>query len=698
MRHSLTASILGLALLCPAPSAFADGYTATVAPDSRVFRFSGGESQSAVVPPGTKSQCPKGRVLVSDDWAPPPLSPAAAADPNRRPSVRWRNIAPPTLLGQAGTAKFFAPPQVAGGLGTPGNLRDRLWMVPGADHQLVALPNGDLVYQMQTASREPISSEWFAFTSRNLRKDPEADGTMPQFGPGARTTLATWISTDCGKTFRYATEIDSFGEGYEECANPQPKAACPDCTVPPLPFDMGGSDGPNLVVDRDSGRLYAIFQCVGMTLTKDAGGAPLLDNGSCGDLGSGTEGTLPCFVNRTYVFSSDDGGKSFARLGFYGPRLWGPQAVVLGDGRLALGIGAGVFVATPNAETGALDLSAGASVAGAQWEWRFPPGTDLDRRMELFIGGNTLLARAPGKKEVLIFGFPSLVEKTKGDPSTRTQGFRLFLHDPSAAGPGVFAEIPAILPTGSPADSAVLHVTALVAVDGGPVLLYWTDLDGATNTARVRGRVLHEGSFGSVKKLADFDIARAGGVKAPFVLTEPGIDPATTKDLPAYFYGDYRTAGAFLDPVVKETPLHTTFKYRYYPVWIQPWTEELSAGAPGGSVRFNEVTVTRSVIKPVFADELLHKEPEMLVGGECCDFMPLFDRGTARLSREARGLRNALLRADPRLRDRALRVSTQPSQAPERTAATIGRPTLSPALREMFEEHEKLGGRGPGGE
>ncbi len=670
----VTVSILGLVLLCPVPPALADGYTTTFAPTSRIFNFSGGESQSAVVPPGTKSQCPKGRVLVSDDWAPPPLSPAAAADPNRRPSVRWRNIAPQTLLGQGGTAKFFAPPQVAGGLGTQGILRDRRWMIPGADHQLVGLPNGDLVYQTLAASREPIAEKpaWFDVTFRG------------GFGPGARSTQATWISTDCGETFKYVTEIDSFGEGYEECANPQPLAASRQATLPP-PFDMAGTDGPNLVVDRDSGRLYAIFQCGGLTLTKDAAGAPLLENKS--------------FIDRTYVFSSDDGGKSFARLGFYGPRLWGPQAVPLDGGRLALGIGAGTVVATANAETGALDLSGGASVAGAQPEWRFPPGTDLDRRMDLNIGGHTLLARAPGKKEALIFGFPSLVEKKKGNPSTRTQGFRLFLHDPAAAGPEAFAEIPPILPTGSPANSAVLHVTALVAVDGGRVLLYWTDLDGATNTARVRGRVLHEESFGSGKKLKDFDIALAGGVEAPFVLTEPGVNPDTEEDLRAYFYGDYRTAGAFLDPEVEETPFVTIVKYRYYPVWIQPWTEELSAGAPGGSVRFNEVTVTRSVIKSAaFEEELLHKEPEMFVGGECCDFLPLFDRGPARLGREARGLRNSLLRADPRLRDRALRVSTQPSQAPERTAATIGRPTLPPALREMFEEHEKQGGRGPGGE
>jgi hypothetical protein len=680
MRRSwgIVLGVVGLA--GPAARVMAAGYAASVGPDAHVFSFSGGESQSAVVPPGKKSQCPKGRVLVSDDWAPPPLNATQAADTTRRPTVRWHNLGVgANVLGQSGSAKFIPPPQVSSGTGLQSVLHDRRWIIPGADHQLVALPNGNLVYQTLAATRERLSPEpaWFDFTSRNLRKEPKADGSMPEFGPGARSTLATWTSTDCGETFAYTTEIDSFGPGYEECANPQPKAACAACTKPPLPFDMGGTDGPNLIVDRSSGRLYALFLCAGRQVTVDASGAPVLGNK----------------VDRTYIFSSDDGGKSFVRRGSYSPRLWGPQAVALAKDRLALGVGTHTVLTQPNAVTGALDfLPPSPAVAGDKVAWQFPSGTDLARRMRLNKGGNTLVARAPGGGELLIFGFPARVEKTEGNPSTETQGFRLFLHDPAVqdgdAGEA-FRELPAILPSGSPANSAVLHVTALVAEEAGPVLVYWTDLDGSTNTARVRGRLLDENSFEPGKPFTDFDIALAGGVMAPFTLTEPGVD-AMGNDLRAYFYGDYRTAGAFRDPKVTETPFLTLSSYRFYPVWVQPWTEELSGNAPGGSVRVAEVTVTKTVIKRgSFQRELLHKEPELFVVQECCDFGPLFERDVAGRSREARALHSSLLRADPRLGEPRLRVGRQPSRALGRVRTIPAPPDIPRALRETFDRGEE---------
>jgi hypothetical protein len=613
---------------------------------------------------------------VSDDWAPPPLTAAEAAESKRRPTVHWRNLASKNLLGQTGVARFFAPPQLAD-LRPPRIRHDRRWMIPGADHQLVSLPNGDVVYQILTASREPIQALWFASTSRNLLVKPGADGVMPQFGPGARSTLATWISTDCGESFRYATEIDSFGSGYEECANPQPKDPCPTCTVPPLPLDMGGTDGPSLVVDRATGRLYAIFQCVGRKLEVDASGTPSL----------AADG-----IGRTYVFSSDDGGRSFDKRGFLTPAVWGPQAVALSKGRLAVGIGTGLVIATRNSATGGLDFpTLGLAVQDANAQWRFPPGSDLERRMAVYSRGNTLLAPAPGNGERLIFGFPSLVEKTKGNSSTLTQGFRLFLYDPAVldpSAPGAFAELPeAIVPAGSPANSAVLHVTAVVAEPGGPILLYWTDLDGATNTARVRGRILHEGAFTGGKSFQDFDIALAAGAVAPFVLTEPGTDPSTEQDLSAYFYGDYRTAGAFRDPDISQTPTLTVSTYRFYPVWVQPWTQELSGNAPGGSVRFTEVTVTKSTFRAQASEPLTQKEPDLIVGGECCDFGPLFER--AALSREGRSVRSALLSADSRLSDPRLRVRMQPARTPERVQTILVHPMLPPAMRAMFESHRR---------
>jgi hypothetical protein len=688
-RLLVLAALLVVGLLAPSRRVAGEAYVASVAENPHAFPFSGGESQSAVVPPKTKTQCPSGRVLVTDDWAPVPLTATAAADPARRPTVRWRNIAPANVLGQSGVARFFAPPQVSTGQGVQSILHDRRWRIPGADHQLVALPNGNLVYQTLAATREsidPAAAPWFEFTSRNLQSEPTG-GVMPQFGPGARSTQATWISTDCGETFHYSTEIDSFGVGHEECANPQPKAPCADCVTPPAPFDMGGTDGPNLIVDRATGRLYAIFQCVGQTFAV-ASGKPQLG---------------PPDLERTYVFSSDDGGKTFANRGFYTPALWGPQAVALSDGRLALGIGAGIVIARRNATTGAFDFpQQAATVAGAKPHWSLPTGTELALRMKVGIGGNTLLAAAPGKGERLLFGFPSKVERTKGQASTLTQGFRLFLYEPPPAVPGgapgglgTFTELPeAITPTGAAATSAVMHVTALVAQPGGPVVVYWTDLDGSTLTARVRFRVIHEGSFLPGTTQDDLDLTLADGIPAPFALTPPGLDPTTHEKLRAYFYGDYRTAGAFRETQLQQTssPVGVT-TYRFYPVWVQPWPQPSGGNAPGGSVRFSEVTVSKILFQaPSFGPQLRRQEPDLFVGGECCDFGPVFDRDVGGLSPAGLTVRSALLGADPRLGNAKLRPAMRRVQ-PLQEVRTIAAPaTLPPGLGEMFDRHRTNGG------
>lgn len=225
------AAILVFLLAAP-PEVPADGYTVSVAKNTRQFAVPSGESQSAVIGPGAKSQCPNGRVFVTNEHRHPPLKSSGVSGPQG--IVHWRNLGGTTISIGANTGQslFAAPPGIK--VKTSGIVRERRWFYGSSDHNLLTLPNGDLLYQSQTFTREPIepTPPWFARTFRSLEPPDEP------FGPGARTTLAIWRSTDCGQTFQYLTEIDSYGKGYEECGNPQPARAATPILVPKDPFEV----------------------------------------------------------------------------------------------------------------------------------------------------------------------------------------------------------------------------------------------------------------------------------------------------------------------------------------------------------------------------------------------------------------------------------------------------------------------------
>ena len=82
------------------------------------------------------------------------------------------------------------------------------------DHDLVRLQNGDVLYALGAMSKAPIPGgepPWFHAVYRN------------SFGPGTRSVLLVWRSTDCGKTFKYepAMEFDSGSVGDGTCGLPQ---------------------------------------------------------------------------------------------------------------------------------------------------------------------------------------------------------------------------------------------------------------------------------------------------------------------------------------------------------------------------------------------------------------------------------------------------------------------------------------------
>ena len=642
-------------------------YTTTVSDGDKQFAFSGGESQSAVVPAGKKNQCPNGRVIVTDDWRRPPLRPVDV--PRLTTNVaHWRNLSGPTNIvgpGQ-GVSIFSAPPNVTVGGGPMMLSRPRLWAILGADHRLVALPNGDLLYQRLTHMREPFTPKpkWFDVTFRVLKGGHF--GGVGEFGPGARGSLATWRSTDCGLTFQYFTDIDTLAPENLDCANPQPK----DQSLDPN-FDMGGTDGSNLVVGRD-GTAYAAVGCFGREFADIISDQPKLASDR---------------VDKTYLFSWKPGASKFSNRGFYKPKLWGPQIVPLSATRMAVAVETGIKIGTATSATSAFTFPETPDKPdGVGWGWtpggNSPPeSTGLPGRIGGNYQGSTLLARVPGKgSSKVLIAFPNTIDGV--------HGFRLFFYDPDQADAAQrFEERDSVLPRGSKNMSSAMHLTAVDPGEDGPLLLYWYDLDGSTMTARIRGRVIYDEN----NETLDFDISPAA-----FDLTPPR-EPVPTPQNPnpkpsRYFYGDYHTAGGFRRPGGGDT-----ITYRYYPMWVQPWTQPAAAGEPGGSVHYAEVTVTRTEFdfeRP--GEPPLQSVPPEKVFGECCDFIQFLERVDARTAfpltnAVAERLRtrmvSTLVRADPNLRDARRRIPADRTVTRRPHRAVRAPLQLSPAFLQAEEEH-----------
>ena len=686
-RKSLTGivknlAIFGMAMLISTQPVVGDEYTFTVVPDTSHFTIPAGESQSAVVAPGKKAQCPNGRIFVTDEDRHPPLASIGLASQTIN-IVHWRNLAgPKKIIPNEGDSVFSSPPEVTIVKGQLKARRSKLWIPVTDDHQLVALPNGDLIYQRAVASREPIEPKpiWWDLGFRN------------GFGPGARTTLATWRSSNCGGTFEYLSEIDSFGPGSEDCASPRLLAT--DNNNKPL-IDLGGSDGPNLVVDKNDGTAYAAFPCVGNKAIKDPQGKVLLSDP----------------IAKTYVFSWNSSekrvsGKTFINRGAYNPNTWGPTLVPLTGNRLAVGLSAigpgslgGVMIGHAKSSTGPFLMDQPIAVDGITWGWEQPKGgfafeiplqTDLRKHVNVIIANNTVLARVPGKTETLLLAFPAMIEKTEGKPETETHGFRVYYYHPKNLDPKTSELVRTdwIVLTGPAKKSIIMHLTAIDPGDGGPILLYWYDLDGASETARIRGRFIYtdtgettplpdSGAFTNVRESEEFDIALAGGKTTPFTLNSGS----------PYWFGDYKTAGGFRHPKVEDSQFATIGTYRYYPMWIQP----------DGTINYTEVTATRTILKPTFKKKL-SRDPLLKIVTECCGFGPLLEKAKAEkrvtspeklLPSDARTFASMLLNADPNLEDARLRILTKRDMRirPQRTIFT----TLeqSPTMRNIFRKHKE---------
>jgi hypothetical protein len=556
--------------------AWAEG-SFSVAPNARTMNFAGGESQSTVVPPGLKKQCTSGRILISNDGERADVVQVTGL-------IHYHDLVAPKSEGLS----------IVDAIPNAGPNSEYYWTLTN-DHDIVALPNGDVIYETGAATRRPLnpSPDWFNYAYRN------------NFGPGARSTVLVWRSTDCGQTFQFESEIDTAGPGHEDCAFPQgagksrgiQKKFVDESKPPTLVYDMGGSDGQWMGFDRESGKLVLMVQCVGKIPIANSHPFRLSED----------------YVSKTYIFTSANEGASWEPSESLIPAAWWrPNALSVGGNRIVAQVGANVRLGTKSSSGNGWNFGPWVLVQfglpgydiGSNRFKTMPPWNQLTvweknpaGILKFNIPNWWSVARVPGSHQVLLLapevlnvagpagpsgpnGKPKLDQQPAG---TQTFGSGLYFYDPDG---GNVKQTAAISPVHATPNSFIMHVTA-IDPGAGPVLLYWCDIDGDQKRASIRGRFL----FGLDQFSEDFDIFRVNGTGSSFSLL-PTADPTAT-----YWYGDYKTAAGFgvegRRGVLPQKPAKSLppVKYRYFPVWVQPdskmhYTEVTLSfdGSAGGNV------------------------------------------------------------------------------------------------------------------
>jgi hypothetical protein len=514
-------------------SVVAAGQNLSVSMNQRIIQGPGinlpGEAQSTVIAPGLKSQCLGGRFLVSNDDLRPPS----------RGLVIGRDLTSPS--GPDILATFDNPPGQGPDPWKGGTIahnvseRTPRYAYITNDHDLVSLNNGDVLYLTGAASRSNVDVPWFEMTFRGA------------FGPGARSVLLTWRSTDCGQTFHYSGELDPARIADGSCAMPQFLREENQTIIPGPPYDMGGADGQMVRVDPATNRLYLTFSCVGF-------------QGIYGEAKFALNRNRP--LNKTLVAISDTAGASWKSLGFIEKAVWRLPVVPVSGGALAFGIWNEVIFGK-SSSPGDYTFDHELLPATASWGWPNFPFAMGKKNSYVFanIFANTVAARTPGTGSfftVYAMSFPG-----KG------YGYRVAFYDMEKKG---FDEPNAeddVVPAVAGANHFLFHLS-VVDNGKGPVLLYWNDIDGDANTVTVRGRFI----LGPGQQTSDFIISTtAGGMPREFSLIKKGP--------PGDWYGDYQTAGGF-----RRSNTVPVVDY-YYPMWIE-----------SGVIRFAQVQYIERSPKP----------------------------------------------------------------------------------------------------
>lgn len=533
MKNSpLTPALLFL-VFCGATAA-AQGVSVS---DVRTVNQGASEAQSTVIPPGVKmTQCPEGRFLATNDWVRPPNA------------AVWSRALDDTT--GAPTAASFDLGAIKSSYNDDPKLSKYSFLTN--DHDLLTLPNGDVLYLTGAGSRMPLAAPGsrpllpgvtalMSQTFRNMCVKFDAAGNCAEvypFGPLTRSNLLVFRSTDCGQKFTFVSEMDPMVTLGGFCAMPQFGA------TPSAPYDMGGSDGQLARVDSETGLVYLTFQCVGYNADDIGKSTAVLDQNKK--------------INQTLVAVWDPvAGGPWQGLGSINLAQWRLGVVPLSGGDLAFGLGSSVvmgrlkkFGLGSHTTVGYTFDQTGVPAPNGSWSWmgawNFGPGVALDKGQSN-VYAQPVITRTRDSKSVVL-AFPDSF-------GTQGLGYRVFFYDRQKQ---QLAEATRpILPATADASNLAFHLAAVEA-GGGPVLLYWFDLDSATKRVKVRGRLI----TGLDEFSDDFTISRAAGADYDYEVAS------------GYFIGDYHTAGGFHRKVgpKPQGPFAVDLRpsvYSYFPVWVQ---------------------------------------------------------------------------------------------------------------------------------
>lgn len=492
-------------------------------------KFAPGEVQSVVIPPGLKTECPAGRVLITNDIL-------SHNYENRLGDglVMGRNLN--DLDGAQVNATFPT---------LPPNPTDYAFYA--FDHDLISFRNGDVILIGQVLSKVPLAVKpwWFDDTYR-----------WP-FGPGARTVIMAFRSTDCGQTFHYLGQMDPAAIEDGSCAYPQPEIEGQQ----KKPFNMGGTDGVLIYKDPKDETLFMTHQCVGYSFLDRKG------------LQEFYLSAQP--LNKTLLATSTDQGKSWTSHGLLSNfRGWRIGALRVspadqpGTDLLAIAAGRTLLVGKRNSsgryefDPNAIPIAAN-PVWGSWWPWQDSAewqqsaptsilATGKQRDSAALVGFNagahTVLFRVPNS-DLIGLAVPASLNKVLKSAS----GYQIFLYN---ARNNSISELSPIAPTNPGRGGLILHVVA-VDVGEGPILLYWTDVDADTKRATIRGRFILGADQASHS--SDFVISRDKNQSRE-------IDLTTTQG--PRWYGDYQMAGGYGSN--KKVGSLSIREVHYFPVWIEP--------------------------------------------------------------------------------------------------------------------------------
>lgn len=472
------------------------------------------EGGSVVIPPGLKSECPNGRILISRDFDRPPNTGA----------VVYRDLDKPSSAEQ--NATFDNP-------GIPG------WV--GNDHDLILMPNGDVLYVSAATTKDPLNPKpwWFDSTFR--------DG----FGPGARSLIVTWRSKDAGKTFQYVSKYDPATVEGGIPAYPQFRKDSSSNIIPSPKWDMGGTDGPLTVVNPGTEQLYMTNMVVGYNPKYN----------------SVLKMQVPdekSYVGKTVLLTST-AGDQWKSLGMIPGAYWRLGMVPFTDNnKLSSVIFAPsfdniVFTGIKD-ENGKFIFSEASRPAGDPFGWTDDWGKGkkenqiLDQRIWANIWSNTVISRCPGDDVTALMVYPST--------QNGIHGCSMYFYDQTH---DQFQGADPILPQGNSVNDCIFHPT-IIDTKTGPLLLYWYDMNSKTLKAKIRGRII----TGVNDYSPDFDISTQNNIGYSFDLKtlKPNGKVDNRVDT-LNWYGDYHTADGFIDQDTQNSNKDSATAH-FFPRWVQP--------------------------------------------------------------------------------------------------------------------------------